>query len=86
MILIDFSIRHFAPPIFGLLHNRSLRGSEQVPAGEQRSARRPNALGQNGPPSRRDGGMVEIKVDPLIASLRGQPRYVALLRAMDLSQ
>ena len=35
--------------------------------------------------AQRDGGMVDIKVDPRVASLHGQPRYDALLRAMDLS-
>ena len=36
--------------------------------------------------AQRDGGLVDVKVDPRVASVRGQPRYDALLRAMDLSK
>ena len=32
----------------------------------------------------RDGGLVNIKVDPLLASLHGDPRYAAVLRKMNL--
>ena len=31
-----------------------------------------------------DGGLVSVKTDPLLASLRGDPRYTALLRRMKL--
>ena len=34
--------------------------------------------------AQRDGGLVDMKVDPRLAFLRDQPRYVALLRTMDL--
>jgi len=34
----------------------------------------------------RDGGMTEIKIDPLLHSLRGDPRYQALLRRMKLPE
>jgi hypothetical protein len=32
----------------------------------------------------RDGGLVDLKTDPLPRSLRGDPRYVALLRRLNL--
>ena len=34
--------------------------------------------------AQRDGGLVLIKVDPLLRSLRGDPRYQALLKKMNL--
>ena len=34
----------------------------------------------------RDGGLSEVKVDPLLSSLRGDPRYRALLRKMKLPE
>jgi hypothetical protein len=34
----------------------------------------------------RDGGLVEIKVDLLLADLRSDPRYKALLRKMNLPE
>jgi serine/threonine-protein kinase len=33
----------------------------------------------------RDGGLVNVKVDPLLRNLRGDPRYAALLKKMNLS-
>jgi serine/threonine-protein kinase len=33
-----------------------------------------------------DGGMIEIKSDPLLASLHADPRYQAFLRKMNLAQ
>jgi hypothetical protein len=36
--------------------------------------------------ARRDGGLVLVKVDPLLASLHDEPRYKALLRRMNLAQ
>ena len=36
--------------------------------------------------AQRDGGLVDIQVDPLVASLHGMPRYSALLHAMKLLQ
>ena len=32
----------------------------------------------------REGGLVNIKVDPLLRGLRGDPRYAAVLRKMNL--
>jgi hypothetical protein len=32
-----------------------------------------------------DGGMVFLKVDPLLANVRGQPRYQTLMRKMQLN-
>jgi len=37
------------------------------------------------PYRRHDGGLVDLKFDPLLRSLRGDPRYIALLRKMNLS-
>jgi hypothetical protein len=34
--------------------------------------------------AQRDGGLVDIKVDPLLRSLRRGPRYAALLEKMPL--
>ena len=34
----------------------------------------------------RDGGLAEVKVDILLAGLRGGPRYMALLREMHLPE
>jgi hypothetical protein len=33
-----------------------------------------------------DGGLAETKVDPLLESLRGDPRYNALLRKLNLPE
>ena len=32
----------------------------------------------------RDGGLVNVKVDPLLRKLHGDPRYAALLKKMNL--
>src|ERR1035441_424375 len=34
--------------------------------------------------TQRDGGMAELKYDPLLAKLRGDPRYAAMLKRMNL--
>jgi serine/threonine-protein kinase len=34
--------------------------------------------------AQRDGGLVEVKYDPLLRSLRSDPRYLALLKKMNL--
>jgi serine/threonine-protein kinase len=36
--------------------------------------------------AQRDGGLADIKIDPLLDSLRGDPRYKALLRTMKLPE
>jgi tetratricopeptide (TPR) repeat protein len=36
--------------------------------------------------ARRDGGLVLVKIDPLLASLHSDPRYKALLQRMNLSE
>lgn len=36
--------------------------------------------------TRRDGGLVLVKIDPLLGSLHNDPRYKAFLRRMNLSQ
>ena len=34
--------------------------------------------------TQRDGGLAEVKYDPLLRSLRGDPRYTELLKKMNL--
>ena len=34
----------------------------------------------------RDGGLSDLKLDPLLASLRGDPRYKTLLKTMKLPE
>ena len=43
-------------------------------------------LGLNRAYQQRDGGLTDTKVDPLLASLRGDPRYTALLRKLNLPE
>ena len=34
--------------------------------------------------AQRDGGLILVKVDPLLRGLRGNPRYTALIRKINL--
>jgi hypothetical protein len=35
---------------------------------------------------KRDGGLIHVKVDPLLDKLHGDPRFTALLRRMSLPE